>query len=80
MAVPKCACVEPVPTIYSVVRPGQLDWLGQRLPRLPLGWRDLWRERRPRKSRWHLALVLPIVLLLLMGECGPSAPLITGLP
>jgi hypothetical protein len=67
-------------TVYGIVRPGRLRWVGPWLPRLPLGWQDLWREMRPRKIRWGLALILAIVLFLLMGECGPTASLIAALP
>ena len=66
--------------IQSAVRPGRLRWVGPCLPNLPLGWRDLWREMRPRKFRWGLALILAIVLFLLMGECGPTASLVAVLP
>ena len=66
--------------ILGAVRPGRLRWVGPCLPRLPLGWRDLWREMHPRRFRWGLALILAIVLFLLMGECGPSASLIAALP
>ena len=59
--------------ILGAVRPGRLRWIGPWLPKLPLGWQDLWRELRPRKFRWGWALLLAIVLLLLMGELSPSA-------
>jgi hypothetical protein len=59
--------------ILGVVRPGWLRLVGPWLPKLPLGWQDLCRELRPRKFRWGWALFLAIVLLLLMGELGPSA-------
>jgi hypothetical protein len=59
--------------VLSAVRPERLRWIGPWLPNLPLGWQDLWREMRPRKFRWGLAVILAIVLFLLLGECGPSA-------
>jgi hypothetical protein len=66
--------------ILGAVRPGRLRWVGPWLPKLPLGWQDLWCEMRPRRFRWGLALVLAIALFLLMGECGPSASLTVALP
>ncbi len=66
--------------IQGAVRPGRLHWVGPCLPNLPLGQQDLWREMRPRKFRWGLALILAIVLFLLMGECGPTASLVAVLP
>ena len=74
------ACIQQGLTILNIVRPGRLRWVGPWLPKLPLGCQDLWRELRPRKFRWGLALLLAIVLFLLMGECGPSASLIAALP
>jgi hypothetical protein len=66
--------------ILGAVRPGRLRWVGPWLPKLSLGWQDLWREMRPRKFRWGLALFLAIVLFLLLGECAPAASLIAALP
>ena len=66
--------------VLGVVRPGGLRWIGPSVPRLTIGWRDLWREMRPRRFRWGLAVVLAIILFLLMGEYGPSASLIAALP
>ena len=59
--------------ILGAVRSGRLRWVGPRLPRLALGWQDLWRELRPRRIRWGWALLITLVLLLLMGELSPSA-------
>lgn len=66
--------------VLGAVRPGRLRWVGPWLPKLSFGWRDLWREMRPRKFRWGLALFLAIILFLLIGEYGPSASLIAALP
>jgi hypothetical protein len=66
--------------ILGAVGPGRLRWVGLWLPKLPIGWQDLWREMRPRKFRWGLALFLAIVLFLLLGECAPAASLIAALP
>jgi hypothetical protein len=66
--------------ILGAVWPGRLPWISPCLPRLPIGWRDLWREMRPRKFRWGLAVILGIVLVLLMGEYAPTASLLAALP
>ena len=66
--------------VLGAVRPGRLLWVGPWLPKLSLGWEDLWRELRPRRFRWGLAVFLAIVLFLLMGECSPSVSLIAVLP
>ena len=66
--------------VVGAVRPGRLRWIELWLPNLCFRWQDLWREMRPRKFRWGLALFLAIILFLLMGECGPSASLIATLP
>jgi hypothetical protein len=66
--------------ILGAVRPGRLRWVEPWLPRLPLGWQDLWREMRPRKIRWGWVLVLAIAMVLAMGECGPAASAIARLP
>ena len=66
--------------MLGAVRPGRLRWVGLWLPKLSLGWQDLWREMRPRKFRWGLALLLAIVLFLLLGECGPAVSLIAAVP
>jgi hypothetical protein len=65
--------------ILGTVRPGRLRWVGPWLPKLPLGWHDLWRELRPRKFRWGWVLLLAVVLFLLLGECGPSAATIIAM-
>jgi hypothetical protein len=65
--------------ILGAVRPGRLRWVGPCLPKLPFGWQDLWREMRPRKVRWGWMLLLAIVLLILVGEIGPSAGLTVAL-
>jgi hypothetical protein len=59
--------------ILGAVRPGRLRWAGPWLPKLPLGWQDLWRTTRPGRIRWGWVLLLAVGLLLLMGECGPAA-------
>jgi hypothetical protein len=66
--------------ILGVAGLGRLRWVRPCLPRLPLGWRDLWCEMRPRKFRWGLALILAVFIVLLMGEFGPSASLLAALP
>jgi hypothetical protein len=66
--------------ILDTVRPGRLRWIEPWLPRLPLGWQDLWREMRPRKIRWGWVLLLAIVILLAMGEFGPAASAAAVLP
>lgn len=66
--------------VLGAVKPGWLRWVGLWLPKLSLGWQDLWRELRPRTFRWGLAVFLAIVLFLLMGECGPSVSTIAVLP
>lgn len=65
--------------ILGAVRSGRLRWVGPRLPRLPLGWQDLWRELRPRRIRWGWVLLLAVVLFLLLGECGPPAATIIAM-
>jgi hypothetical protein len=66
--------------MLGAVTPGGLPWVGPKVPKLPLGWRNRWRAMRPRKFRWGPALILAIFLFLLMGECGPSASVIPVLP
>lgn len=66
--------------ILGAVRPERLRWGGLWSPRLSLGWQDLWREMRPRKFRWGLALILAIALFLLLGECSSTASLAAALP
>jgi hypothetical protein len=66
--------------ILGAVRPGRLRWVGPCLPKMPLGWQDLWREMRPRKFHWGWALLLAIAIVLVMGECGPAASTIAALP
>ena len=60
-------------TIYGVVRPRRMRWVGPWLPRIDFNWQGLKREMQPLKIRWGWALLLAIVLVLLMGECGPAA-------
>jgi hypothetical protein len=66
--------------VLGTVRPGRLRWVGPWLPRLTFGWWDLWREMRPRKIRWGVALFLALILVLLMGEWGPAASAIVAVP
>jgi hypothetical protein len=70
----------PSKTLWGMLRPGRLRWVGLWLPRLPLNWRDLWREARPHRFRWGLALLLAIILILVMGELGPAASAIAARP
>jgi hypothetical protein len=67
-------------TIYGIVRPRRLRWLGSWLPRMTFGRQDLKREMPPLKIRWGWVLLLAIVLVLAMGECGPAVSAITALP
>jgi hypothetical protein len=57
----------------GIVRPGSLRWVGPWLPKIAFGWQELKREMQPLKIRWGWALLLAMVLVLLMGECGPVA-------
>jgi len=67
--------------VRGILEPGQLRWLGPWLPRLPLRWQELWREMRPRKvHRWGWMLLLAIVIVLVIGELGPVASAVNGLP
>jgi hypothetical protein len=59
--------------ILGAVKPGRLRWVDPWFPRMPLGWRDLWYEMRPRRIRWGWALLLAIAIVLIMGECDPAA-------
>ena len=67
-------------TIFGIVRPDRLHWVGPLLPRLPFGWQDLWHELRPRKIRWLWVLLLAIAIVLVIGEFGPAASAIAPLP
>jgi hypothetical protein len=67
-------------TIFGIVRPDRLRWVGPSLPRLPFGWQDLWHELRPRKIRWLWVLLLAIAIVLVIGEFGPAASAIPPLP
>jgi hypothetical protein len=73
-------CTERALTIFGIVRPGRLRWVGPWLPRLPLDWQDLWRQMRPRKIRWGWVLLLAIAIVLVIGEFGPAASAIAPLP
>jgi hypothetical protein len=74
------AQLERTPTIYGIIRPGRLRWLGPWLPRKTLSWQDLKPGMRPFKIRWGWVLLLAIALFLAMGECGPAASAMTVLP
>lgn len=66
--------------VRGTIEPGQLGWLGLWLPKLPLGWHDLWREMRPRRiRRWGWVLLLAIAIVLAMGELGPVASTVAAL-
>ena len=67
--------------VLGAVESGGLRWLGPRLPRLPLGWQELWREMRPRRvRRWVWVLLLAIAIFLVAGELGPVASAMAALP
>jgi hypothetical protein len=67
--------------VQGTIEPGQLRWLGPWLPRLSMGWQELWREIRPRRvHRWGWVLLLAIAIVLAMGELGPVASAVTALP
>ena len=66
--------------ILGAVRPGRLRWVGPCLPKLPLGWQDLWRGMRPRKIRWGWVLLLAVAIVLAMGEFGPAASAVGAWP
>lgn len=66
--------------VLGVVKLGRLGWLRPWLPGMTFGWQDLKREMRPLKIRWGWVLLLAIVLVLVMGECGPAASAIAALP
>ncbi|MGD2205657.1 MAG: hypothetical protein PVH17_02655 [Anaerolineae bacterium] len=66
--------------VLGIVKPGRLHWVGPWLSRLTFGWQDLKHEMRPLKIRWGWALLLAIVLVLAMGECGPAVSAIAVLP
>jgi hypothetical protein len=66
--------------VLGVVKQERLRWLGSWLPRMTLVWQDLKREMRPLRIRWGRVLLLAIVLVLALGECGPAAFAITLLP
>jgi hypothetical protein len=66
--------------IYGIAKPRRLRWVGSLLPRMTFAWQDLKREMRPLRIRWGWALLLAIVLVLAMGECGPAASAVAALP
>ena len=67
--------------MLSAVESGGLRWLGPRWPRLPLWWRELWPEMRPRRiKRWGWVLLLAIAIVLVAGELGPVASAVAALP
>jgi hypothetical protein len=74
------AHMERARTLYSIVRPGLLGWLGPWLPRVRLGWRDLKRETHALKIRWGWVLLLAVALILAMGECSPAVSAIAAMP
>ena len=67
--------------LLGAVESGGLRWLGPRLPRLPLWWRELWPEMRPRRiKRWGWVLLLAVAIVLATGELGPAASAVAVLP
>jgi hypothetical protein len=68
--------------VLGVGESGRLGWRRQWLPRMIVGWHDLKRDMHPLKIRWVWVLLLAVVLILTMGECGPAASLslIASLP
>lgn len=73
-------CMERARTLFGIVRPGRLRWLGPGLPRLTFSRQNLKHERRPFKIRWGWALLLAVALVLAMGEWGPAVSAIAALP
>ena len=66
--------------IRGTVQPGRRKGLGSWLPERSVGWQDLKRESGRLKIRWRWVLLLALALLLVMGEFGPAASAIAGLP
>lgn len=66
--------------ILAIVGPGWLRWLGPSSPRMTLGGQDPNREMHPLKTRWGWVLLLSIVMVLVLAECGPAASAIAPLP
>lgn len=58
--------------VSGIVRPG-------RMPKMTFGWQELKREMQPLRIRWGWVLLLAIVLVLAMGECGPAVSAIAAL-
>lgn len=73
----------PYPIVGIVLRtmkPWRLSRLGSWLPETTLVCQDLQRESGRLKTRWKWVLLLALALLLVMGEFGPAASAIAGLP
>lgn len=66
--------------VLGMMKPWRLRWPGPWLPETSFGWQDLKRKAGPFKIRWRWVLLLALALLLVMGEFGPAASAIAGLP
>lgn len=69
-----------VDIVLGMMKPWRLDWLGPWLSQTSFGRQELKREASPFKIRWGWVLLLAVAILLLMGELGPAASAIAGLP
>jgi len=66
--------------VLSAVAPRRLRWFGPWLPKMAWGWQDLKRTIPPLRIRWGWAVLVAIIIVLVMGECGPAASAIAALP
>ncbi|MFN2241181.1 MAG: hypothetical protein ACK2U2_02755 [Anaerolineae bacterium] len=66
--------------VLRMIKPWRLSWLDRWLPEASFVQQDLKRESSPFKIRWAWVLLLAITILLVMGEFGPAASAIAGLP
>ena len=66
--------------VLGAVAPGGLRWVGPWLPKIAWRWQDLKRAVSPLKIRWGWALLMAIIIVLAMGECGPAASAIASVP